>query len=98
HTINRYARRSTPPLPATNIAYFLQDPEFIQGLSSLIARAMPRTSSTVPLPTPFPTNPTEQPNPVHQNQETHATTSHATSQPRHTSQHRDELTRITANL
>ncbi|CAA0842043.1 Unknown protein, partial [Striga hermonthica] len=71
HATNRSPRRSTPPPPITNINNFLQNPEFIQGLTSLIARAMPRTSSTVPLPTPFPTNPTEQPNPTRHNQETH---------------------------
>ncbi|CAA0810397.1 Unknown protein, partial [Striga hermonthica] len=94
---NHSPRRSTPPPPVTNITNFLQNPEFIQGLTSLIARAMPRNSSTVPLSTLFATNPTEHPNHTRHDPETHAATSHATSQPHHTSPRREELTRITAN-
>ncbi|CAA0810559.1 Unknown protein, partial [Striga hermonthica] len=94
---NHSPRRSTPPPPVTNITNFLQNPEFIQGLTSLIARAMPRNSITVPLSMSFATNPTEHPNHTRHDPETHAATSHATSQPHHTSPRREELTRITVN-
>ncbi|CAA0826375.1 Unknown protein, partial [Striga hermonthica] len=94
---NHSPRRSTPPPPVTNITNFFPNPEFIQGLTSLIARAMPRNSSTVQLSTSFPTNPTEHPDTTHRNLETHAATSHATSQLHHASPRREELTRITAN-
>ncbi|CAA0831871.1 Unknown protein, partial [Striga hermonthica] len=94
---NHSSRRSIPPPPVTNITNFLQNPEFLQGLTSRIARAMPRHSNIVPVSTPFPTNPTEPPNHSHHDPETHAATSHATSQPHHTSLRREELTRITAN-
>ncbi|CAA0831242.1 Unknown protein, partial [Striga hermonthica] len=72
HSTNHSPRRTTPPPPAANITNFLQNPEFIQGLSSLIARAMPRNSSTMPLTT----NPTEHPNHIHHDHETHYLGSH----------------------
>ncbi|CAA0833721.1 Unknown protein, partial [Striga hermonthica] len=94
---NHSPRRSTTPPPVTNTTKFLQNPEFIQGLTSLIARAMPRNSNTIPLSMPLTTNPTEHPNHTRHDLETHAATSHAMSQPHHTSPRREELTRITAN-
>ncbi|CAA0830300.1 Unknown protein, partial [Striga hermonthica] len=94
---NHSPRRATPPPPVTNITNFLQNPEFIQGLTSLIARAMPRSSNTVPLSMLLTTNLTEHPTHTRHDPKTHAATSHATSQPHHASPHREELTCVTAN-
>ncbi|CAA0827443.1 Unknown protein, partial [Striga hermonthica] len=87
---NHSPRRATPPPPVTNATNFLQNPEFI-------ARAMPRNSSTVPLSMPLTTNPTEHPAHTHHDHETHVATSHATSQPHHTSPRQEEQAHIIAN-
>ncbi|CAA0823307.1 Unknown protein, partial [Striga hermonthica] len=94
---NHSPRRATPPPPVTNVTNFLQNPEFIQGLTSLIARAMPRNSSTIPLSIPLTTNPTEHPTHTHHDPETHVATSHATSQPHHTSPRQEEQAHVIAN-
>ncbi|CAA0822231.1 Unknown protein, partial [Striga hermonthica] len=94
---NHSPRRTTPPPPVTNVTNFLQNPEFIQGLSSLIARAMPRNSSTIPLSMPLTTNPTEHPTHTRNDHEPHVATSHATSQPHHTSPRQEEQPHVIVN-